>query len=58
MLVEQLVAQLQKMNPKATVMVWQDGEAYELHEVDTLDASDCGMNVQINVKNSDAYAAA
>lgn len=57
MLVKDLIAQLQKVNPEATVTVWQDGDAHELHEVDTLDPSDCGTNVQINVKNSDDYAA-
>jgi hypothetical protein len=54
--VKNLIAQLQKVNPDATVTMWHDGDAYELHEVDTLDPSDCGTNVQINAKNSDDYA--
>ena len=57
MLVKDLISQLQKINPDATVTVWHDGDVHELHEVDTLDASDCGTNVQINAKNSDEYAA-
>jgi hypothetical protein len=57
MLVKDLISKLQKVNPEATLTVWQDGESYDLHEVDTLDASDCGTDVQINVKNNSAYAA-
>lgn len=56
MLVKELIVQLQQVNPEATVTVWIDGDAHELHDADTLDASDCGTNVQINAKNSDEYA--
>jgi hypothetical protein len=53
--VKDLIAMLEKVNPEAVVTIWMDGEAHQLHAADTLDVSDCGLDVQINAFNTDAY---
>jgi hypothetical protein len=50
-----LISMLQKVDPKAIVTVWMDGDAHILHASDTLDVSDCGTNIQINAMNSEEH---